>query len=162
MRVWLVIASTMLAASSSSIVTTVQAKELDEPAAAPDPAKFFLFHAGEQSADQFRGDIVYCIGLAYPILSMRDRMGSTGGLFGALLNGRMADIDRFRMRNAAMRKCMGLMGYARYEVAEARWNEIVKRGDIVKDNDGLVDPEVIENMVGFATAPAPSSGRVEP
>lgn len=159
LKLTLVAASVWLAATAT---TAIAAKPADPAPEKEDPAKFFLFHAGDQSADQFRGDLVYCIGQAYPILSMRDRMPSTGGIFGALLEGRMAEIDRFRMRNAAMRKCMGGFGYARYQVPQDRWNEIVKKGDIVRDNDQLVDAEVVENMVGFATAPAPSSGRLEP
>lgn len=125
-----------------------------------DPAKFFLFHAPGLSADQVRGDLVYCIGMARPILSMRDKMGGQGGLIGGLINGRMAEIDRLRMRNAAMRKCMGSMGYDRYSVPQDEWRKLVKEGDIVLDNDGLVDPEVVENMVAFASGPAPLAGKV--
>lgn len=159
LKLTLMAASVWLAATAT---TAIAAKPAEPAPEMDDPAKFFLFHAGDQSADQFRGDLVYCIGQAYPILSMRDRMPSTGGIFGALLEGRMAEIDRFRMRNAAMRKCMGGFGYARFQVPQDRWNEIVKNGDIVRDNDQLVDAEVVENMVGFATAAAPSSGRLEP
>ncbi|MEP6869114.1 MAG: hypothetical protein ABJA20_11420 [Novosphingobium sp.] len=123
------------------------------------PAKYFLFHSTGLSADQVRGDLVYCIGLARPILSMRDRMPNTGGLIGALIEGRMAEIDRLRMRNAAMRKCMGLMGYDRYGIPQQEWKALVKQGDIVVDNDGLVDPEVVERMVAFAIGPAPTTGK---
>lgn len=127
-----------------------------------DEAKFFVFHAGEQSADQFRGDLVYCIEQAYPILSLRDRAPSGGGLLGALLNSRMAEIDRFRMRNAAMRKCMGQYGYARYALPETQWKALVKEGDIVRGNNGRVDPAVVENMVAFATGPVPATERLDP
>lgn len=125
-----------------------------------DPAKFFLFHANGQSADQFRGDLVWCIGMARPIISMRDRMPQQGGLVGALINGRMAEIDRYRMRNAAMRKCMGMQGYDRYQLPQEEWKRLVKDGDIVMDNDGLVDAEVVERMVAFAVAPAPATGKL--
>lgn len=127
-----------------------------------DPSKFFLFHQSGLTTDQVRGDLVYCIGLAYPILSMRDRMPQQGGLIGALINGRMAEIDRRRMRNAAMRKCMGLMGYTRYQMQEDAWNTIVNRGDIVMDNDSLVDPQVVERMVAFATSSEPAGRRLDP
>lgn len=127
-----------------------------------DPAKFFLFHKGGLSPEQVRADLIYCIGQAKPILSFRDRTPDSGGLLGALLNGRMADIDRFRMRNAAMRKCMGLMGYERYAVDQQFWRTTVKNGDIVQDDNGLVDAEVVERMVTFATGPTPTTARLQP
>ena len=125
-----------------------------------DPAKFFLFHKEGVSADQARGDLVYCIGQAQPILSMRDRIPSAGGLLGGLLNARMAEIDRFRMRNAAMRKCMGMMGYARYQVPENEWKIVVDNGNIVLNDDALVDIEVVERMVAFASGPKPEGEKL--
>jgi hypothetical protein len=125
-----------------------------------DPAKFFLFHKADTSADQVRGDLVYCIGQARPILSMRDRMGNTGGLLGAIINARMAEIDRFRMRNAAMRKCMGMIGYDRYLVPEDMWKVVVDEGDIVLNDDALVDIDVVERMVAFASGPKPAGERL--
>jgi len=139
---------------------------VDQPAAvapeADDPAKFFLFHLDGVSADIARGDLVYCIGQAKLILSMRDRTGGGGGLLGALLNARMAEIDRFRMRNASMRKCMGLHGYARYKVPQTEWKTMLKEGDIVLDNKGAVDPEVIDRMAAFASGPTPAGERLDP
>ncbi len=125
-----------------------------------DPAKFFLFHKDGAAPDQARGDLVYCIGQARPILSLRDRMPSSGGLIGAMINGRMAEIDRFRMRNAAMRKCMGMVGYDRYLVPEELWKEVVDEGDIVLNDDALVDIDVVERMVAFASGPKPSGERL--
>lgn len=125
-----------------------------------DPAKFFLFHMEGVSADQVRGDLVYCIGQARPIISLRDRMGSSGGLLGAVINARMAEIDRFRMRNAAMRKCMGMIGYDRYLVPEDIWKIVVNEGDIVLDDNALVDIDVIERMVAFASGPKPAGERL--
>jgi hypothetical protein len=125
-----------------------------------DPAKFFLFHMENVSADQARGDLIYCIEQARPILSMRDRMPSGGGLLGAVINGRMAEIDRFRMRNAAMRKCMGMMGYDRYLVPEDIWKVVVNEGDIVLDDNALVDIDVVERMVAFASGPTPAGERL--
>ena len=127
-----------------------------EPVEKPDPAKFFLFYGAGLSKDQVRGDLVFCIDQAKDILSMRDRMPATGGLIGALINGRMGEIDRFRMRNAAMRKCMGMMGYARYAVPQTDWKAIVDKGNIVVDDKGKVDIAVIERMVDFATGPKPT------
>ncbi len=120
-----------------------------------DPAKFFLFYGPGLSKDQVRGDLVYCIDQAKDILSERDRVPSMG-LIGALINGRMAEIDRFRMRNAAMRKCMGMMGYKRFAVPQEQWRMVVDKGDIVVDNKGQVDLAAIERMVDFATGPKPA------
>ena len=125
-----------------------------------DPAKFFLFHMENVSADQVRGDLVYCIGQARPIIALRDRMGSSGGLLGAVINARMAEIDRFRMRNAAMRKCMGMIGYDRYLVPEDIWKIVVNEGDIVLDDNALVDIDVVERMVAFASGPKPAGERL--
>lgn len=125
-----------------------------------DPAKFFLFHMENVSADQVRGDLIYCIGQARPIISLRDRMGSGGGLLGAMINARMGEIDRFRMRNAAMRKCMGMIGYDRYLVPEDMWKVVVNEGDIVLDDNALVDIDVIERMVAFASGPKPVGERL--
>ncbi len=125
-----------------------------------DPAKFFLFHMENVSADQVRGDLVYCIGQARPIISLRDRMGSGGGLIGAMINARMGEIDRFRMRNAAMRKCMGMIGYDRYLVPEDIWKVVVNEGDIVLDDNALVDIDVVERMVAFASGPKPAGERL--
>jgi hypothetical protein len=127
-----------------------------------DPSKFFLFHLEGISMAGARADLSYCISQSRPILSMRDRNPSGGGLIGALINGRMAEIDRFRMRTAAMRKCMGLLGYARYQVPSAQWKVMVKEGDIVVDNKGNIDPEVVDRMAAFASGPTPSGPRLDP
>ena len=131
------------------------------PEAKEDPAKFFLFHAEGTTKDQARGDLSYCIGQSRDILSMRDRMPSGGGLLGGMINARMAEIDRFRMRNAAMRKCMGMMGYNRYVVPEANWKVIVNEGDIVLGDKNLPEAEVIERMVDFATGQVPAGERLD-
>jgi hypothetical protein len=151
-----------LTAVSSPLAKEKTAQAEDSVKSEDDPAKFFLFHLPGVTADQARGDLVFCIGQARPVLSMRDRTGGTGGLLGAMINGRMAEIDRFRMRNAVMRKCMGMMGYDRYAVPQDTWNRIVNEGNIVIDNDGLVDTEVVERMVAFASGPAPVFEKVDP
>ncbi|MDF7774356.1 hypothetical protein P1X14_03785 [Sphingomonas sp. AOB5] len=135
-----------------------------EPAAeeTEDPSKFFLFHLDGVSTEIARADLMYCIGQARPILSMRDRTGGGGGLLGALINGRMAEIDRTRMRNASMRKCMAAHGYARYQLPSTDWKLLVKEGDIVVANNGQTDPEVVDRMAAWASGPTPNSRRLEP
>ena len=159
----LLTAANLTAAPMVSSAETKSEKPIDDAIAEDipgDPAKFFLFHLEGVTADQARGDLVYCIGQARPILSMRDRMGSSGGLLGAVINGRMAEIDRFRMRNAAMRKCMGMIGYDRYLVPEDIWKVVVNEGDIVLDDNALVDIDVVERMVAFASGPKPAGERL--
>lgn len=130
---------------------------------ADDPAKFFLFYMEGVSADIARADLSYCIEQAKDILSMRDRMGGGGGgLLGAMLNARMAEIDRFRMRNASLRKCMGLHGYSRYKVPQADWKKLVNNGDIALANKGTVDPAVIDRLALFASGPTPTGERLDP
>lgn len=127
-----------------------------------DPSKFFVFHLEGVSYQQARSDYLYCIAQAQPIRSQRDRMGyAQGGLLGGLINGRMGDIDRFRMRNAAMRQCMGLMGYGRYAMPEPEWNAMVANGNLVVDNHEQVDMAVVERLARYASGPAPASARLD-
>jgi hypothetical protein len=127
-----------------------------------DPAKFFLFHQEGISFDTARADYGYCIDQSWRILSLRDKMPSGGGLLGALINARMGQIDRFRMRNAAMRKCMGLMGYSRYKISAADWDVMVKKGDIVVANNNQVDLEVLDRLSRYASGPTPTTERLDP
>ena len=130
---------------------------------AEDPSKFFVFHLEGVSFEQAQADYLYCIDQAQPVLSMRDKMGTSGGgLLGALINGRMAEIDRTRMRNAIMRRCMGMIGYARYRMPEAEWNVMVEEGDIVVGNDGVPHPPVIERLARYASGPTPQTERLDP
>ncbi len=149
-----------LMASGPALAVVAPDKGAEEADIKDDPAKFFLFHKAGVAVDQARGDLMYCIAQAQPILSMRDRFGSTGGLLGAAINGRMAEIDRFRMRNAAMRKCMGLIGYDRYAMPQVEWKTLVNDGDIVLDNDGLVSAEVVERMAAYASGPVPATEKL--
>lgn len=134
-----------------------QAAEVEE-----DPAKFFLFHRPGVATDVARADLTYCIEQVKGIISDRDRYGGGGGLIGALIGARMAEIDRFRMRNAGMRKCMALHGYARYQVPQVEWKKLVKEGDIVLGNDGVVDFEVVDRMATFASGETPAGARLDP
>ena len=138
------------------------AKPASTPAEGDDPAKFFLFHLDGVSFETARADYGYCIGQSWRILSLRDKMPSGGGLLGAIINSRMGQIDRFRMRNAAMRKCMGLMGYSRYKVAESDWDALVKKGDIVVANNNEVDLEVVDRLARYASGPTPATERLDP
>ena len=140
-------------ASLSSVCLAQTAAPPDE-----DPSKFFLFHAQGISAATARADYSYCIDQVKGISSFRERIGYGGGLLG----GRLAEIDRFRMRNAGMRKCMHLHGYDRYQVPQIEWKRVVNEGDIVLDNKGQTDPNVIERMAQFAAGPQPATRKLAP
>jgi hypothetical protein len=161
-----------VAAAALALVIVAPAFAADPPAdkeatgneetGGDDPAKFFLFHLDGVGFETAKADYSYCIDQSKGILSLRDKMPSGGGLLGALINGRMAQIDRFRMRNAAMRKCMGLLGYARYHYPQDEWKILVKEGDIVVDNHNKVDPEVVDRLARYASGPTPTTKRLEP
>lgn len=159
-----ILAAAVLAAGFCTSAAASQSAKPDATEEEPteDPSKFFLFHQEGVSFEVARADYGYCIGQSWRILSQRDKMPSQGGLLGAMINGRMAAIDRFRMRNAAMRKCMGLMGYSRYQVPAAEWKALVKEGDIVVANNNKVDPEVVDRLARFASGPTPSNERLDP
>lgn len=154
----------LAAFAASACITPCAAKQPAPEAEADgnDPAKFFLFHLDGVSFETARADYGYCIGQSWRILSLRDKMPSQGGLLGALINGRMAQIDRFRMRNAAMRKCMGMLGYARYRIPTDEWKALVKEGDIVVANNNKVDPEVVDRLASYASGPTPTTERLDP
>jgi hypothetical protein len=156
-----------LAAAASGLTPATAAAPAPAKAAEPapqadDPAKFFLFHLDGVSFETARADYGYCIDQSWRILSLRDKVPSGGGLLGAIINSRMGEIDRFRMRNAAMRKCMGLMGYHRYRIAEADWDTLVKKGDIVVANNNQVDLEVLDRLARYASGPTPATERLDP
>lgn len=152
----LMAAVAMLACSAGAA-----AQERERPTG-DDPSKFFVFHLEGVSYQQARSDYIYCVGLAEPIRSQRDLMGNTqGGLLGALVNGRMGEIDRLRMRNAAMRQCMGLIGYHRYAMPEAEWSVMVANGNLVVDDDERVSMAVVERLARYASGPAPTTQRLD-
>lgn len=152
-----------LAAAGGAVPSAAKEPAAEQPAEPQDdPAKFFVFHLDGVAFETARADYGYCIGQSWRILSLRDKTPSQGGLLGALINGRMAEIDRFRMRNAAMRKCMGLMGYARYAMPESEWKILVKQGDIVVADNNKVDPEVVERLARLASGPTPATERLDP
>jgi hypothetical protein len=156
---------TLAAALAALLLSAGPAAAQAQPAGErqDDPAKFFLFHMDGVSYEQARADYVYCIQQARPILSLRDKMGNAGGgLLGAMIGARMGEIDRLRMRNAAMRRCMGLIGYARYFVPEPEWKLLVNEGDIVLADNGQPDPVVIERLARFASGPVPTTRRLDP
>lgn len=124
-----------------------------------DPAKFFLFHKEGVTEDGARGDILYCVGQSVSVMSSRAKMQGVG-LLGFIINDRLGDIDTLRMRNAAMRKCMGLHGYQRYAIPEVEWKVFVNHGDIVVANDGKASAQVIDRMAVYASGPKPQMGAV--
>lgn len=117
-----------------------------------DPSKFFWFHkAGVAPADA-RTDIQYCLAQTSTIRAKQTPSSGQGGLIGALVEGIMkgviGNVEERRMRDAGMRKCMGLYGYSRYQVPEPEWNAMMRGEDAV------------ERLTVFASGTAPSSERL--
>jgi hypothetical protein len=164
----IILAAAAFAAASTALAPAIGAPTKTDKAApaeekdGDDPAKFFLFHGEGVSFETAKADYSYCIDQSWRILSLHDKTPSSGGLIGAIINSRMAEIDRFRMRNAAMRKCMGLMGYARYKVSQEDWDKLVKKGDIVLANNNEVDFEVLDRLARYASGPVPATERLDP
>ena len=126
-----------------------------------DPSKFYMFYISGQPKAVVWADWRYCADQASAVLSFNDKIGGGGGgILGALMKDAMASKDRFRMRSAAMRRCMGLLGYDRYAMSEADWRALVGDGDLVIRKDGAVDDARIVKFVEVATGPAPSSGKL--
>jgi|CXWL01.1.fsa_nt_gi hypothetical protein len=119
-----------------------------------DPSKFFWFHKPGLDASVVRSDISYCLLQSLPIEPVRRQSSGGGGLLGALvegvINGVSMGVERRRLRDAGMRKCMGLYGYARYRMAEPDWNAMMRA------------PDVLDRMVAFASGGQPETERVDP
>lgn len=132
-----------------------------EPVAAPaataeeaddDPSKFFMFHKPGIDLPTAKADLTYCSGFAGAVDARPKPPAYGGGLIGALvtgvMNGVMEGVERRRMQDAAMRKCMGYLDYDRYFVAEPEWNAMMR-------GDGAVD-----RKAAFASGPTPTTERL--
>lgn len=120
-----------------------------------DSSKFFWFNKAGADPAMIRTDIEYC---AVQTSAMAGRVqqnaGASAGLIGALvggiINGITQGVEARRMRDAGMRKCMGLYGYDRYFVAENQWNMMMR-------GEGALD-----RMVAFTAGPKPMTRRLDP
>ncbi len=119
-----------------------------------DPSKFFWFHKANADAAVAENDIRYCFIQTSTIWAKQNPSSGQGGLFGALIEGLIKGItegvEARRMRDAGMRKCMGLYGFTRYKVPEPRWNSMMRATDSVKE------------LTAFATGTAPTTERLDP
>ena len=119
-----------------------------------DPSKFFWFHKSDLDPSIARSDISYCLLESLPIEPVRRQGNAGGGLLGALVKGIFEGVsmgvERRRLRDAGMRKCMGLFGYARYRMPESNWNAMMRA------------PDVLDRMVAFASGPQPETEKVDP
>ncbi len=117
-----------------------------------DPSKFFWFHGEGVAADTARADIEYCVAQTSTIQARRNPSSGAGGLIGALVegvvHGIMEGVETRRMRDAGMRKCMGLYGYQRYQVPEPQWNAMMRADD------------AIERLTAYTSGPTPSTERL--
>jgi hypothetical protein len=124
------------------------------PAKEDDPSKFFWFHKDGADPVIAENDIRYCFIQTSTIWARQNPSSGQGGLIGALVEGIIKGItegvEARRMRDAGMRKCMGLYGFTRYKVPEPQWNEMMRAPDSVK------------RLTAFATGAAPTTERLDP
>lgn len=152
-RGWPLIAAALIAAQSTMAQGMPQAAV--KSAKEDDPSKFFWFNRAGADPAMVRTDIEYC---AVQTSAMAGRVqqnaGASAGLIGALvggiINGITQGVEARRMRDAGMRKCMGLYGYDRYFVAEEQWNTMMR-------GEGALD-----RMVAFTAGPKPITQRLDP
>lgn len=133
----------------------------EQPSAPPaagenedDPSKFFWFNKSDTPVDVARTDISYCLAQVSSVRAMQRPDSYSGGLIGALvsgiINGITEGVESRRMRDAGMRKCMGLYGYARFHVPEPQWNEMMRASD------------ALDRLAVYATGPVPVTERLDP
>ena len=117
-----------------------------------DPSKFFWFHKAGIDSATAKTDIEYCYAMTTPIGAKRNPSSGQGGLIGALvegiIHGIIESVETRRMRDAGMRKCLGLYGYDRYHVAEPQWNAMMRA------------PDAVDQLTAYASGPTPSTERL--
>ncbi len=126
-----------------------------------DPSKFYMFYIAGQPRAVVEADWQFCSDQASVVLSFSDKIGRPGGLITGIVTDMMSSKDRFRMRSAAMRRCMGMLGYDRYAMSEADWRALVGEGDLVMRKDGIIDHARIAKFAEVAAGPMPSSGKLD-
>lgn len=119
-----------------------------------DPSKFFWFHKPDVTPAVARVDIETCFVQVGAIAGRQQTnpgasMGLIGALVGGVINGITQGVEARRMRDAAMRTCMGLYGYGRYRVAEAEWNAMMRA------------PDALDRLSGFAAGTQPVTERLD-
>jgi len=119
-----------------------------------DPSKFFWFYKAGLDAPTAKIDIQYCFIQTSTIRAAQKPSAGAYGLIGALVSGIINGIteatESRRMRDAGMRKCMGLYEYERYAVPEAEWNAMMRA------------PDAVDRLVAFATGVRPAEGKLNP
>ena len=117
-----------------------------------DPSKFFWFHKEGIDSATAKTDIEYCLAQTGTIRAKRNPSSGQGGLIGALVEGIVhsiiENVESRRMRDAGMRKCMGLYGYSRFHVPEPQWNGMMRATDAV------------DQLTAYASGPVPSTERL--
>jgi hypothetical protein len=117
-----------------------------------DPSKFFWFHKTGIDADTAKADIEYCLAQTSTIQAKQNPSSGQGGLIGALVEGIIhsivENVERRRMHDAGMRKCMGLYGYQRFHVPEPKWNAMMRA------------PDAVDQLTIFASGSAPTTERL--
>lgn len=147
-------AAALLHLAPAPALAAQDAAEAAEKGEEDDPSKFFWFHKQGIAPELARTDIEYCAMLAGTIEAKQNPSSGQGGLIGALvegiMKGVMEGVETRRMRDAGMRKCMGLYGYARYQVPEPDWNLMMRADDRV------------ERLTAYASGSSPTTERLAP
>ncbi len=119
-----------------------------------DPSKFFWFHKTGVDAATAKTDIQYCFIQTSSIRAAQKPSSGAGGLIGALVEGIIKgiaeNVESRRMRDAGMRKCLGLYEYVRYSVPETDWNAMMRA------------PDAVDRLTAYAVGPKPMTERLEP
>jgi hypothetical protein len=142
--------------------------------AAPSPEelnRYYLFNLQGVSFESAKADYLYCAGqirdiITYDDLISRDyhsnRIETPGGPLGAVLEALIASGQRRIVHNAAMRRCMAILGYHRYRVGEAEWRALVSGGDITRTGADAAGSDVVDRLARFASGPVPAGPELDP
>lgn len=124
--------------------------------------QFSIYHIDSVSEDEARGDILYCMGLASPALSMRGKMqGSLAlGVVGDLMSAWMAKSPTDRMRGTVMDSCMKKHGYRVYRTDEATWKHLLNVDRVTRIKTQSVDAATVDAMAAFASHPLPADAGI--
>ncbi len=121
-----------------------------------------IYHIDGVSEDEARGDILYCMSVASPALSMRGKMqGSLAlGVVGDLISAWMAKSPTDRMRGTVMDSCMRKHGYRVYRTDEVTWKHLLNVDRVAQIKTQSVDAGAVDAMAAFASHPLPANAGI--
>lgn len=146
-----------------AIATVLPASSANAKYPHDDMAQLSLYHGGDVTADQVRGDLYYCFELAAPALSQRSAIAGTNqyGLLGSMINSWLGDGPTRRRRNAIVDRCMLAHGYRVIRTDEAVWRKQLGISEDVKVRPAQLDAVVIDALAEFAASPLPEGMKIK-